>query len=49
MENTLYVVVDENGDYIHFTNSYSECLIWLKVDPYYTIGEWNDEQQCYLF
>lgn len=49
MENTKYVISDENGEYIHYTDSYDECICWLKGDPMYAIGEWNEEEQCYLF
>ncbi len=48
-KNTRYVIADWNGEYIHYTDSYDECICWLKSDPMYAIGEWNDEQQCYLF
>jgi len=48
-KNTRYVISDENGEYIHYTNSYSECIAWLKSDPLYAIGEWNESEQCYLF
>lgn len=48
MENTLYVITDENGDYIHFTNSYSECLAWMQLDPLYSIAEWDEDQHCYI-
>ncbi len=49
MENYMYAIAYENGEYIHFTNSYSECILWLKADSGYAIGEWNEKQQCYLF